>query len=152
MAIAEDKNETFSVQGPIEAGLMSEVGSMNSQPGASRSIMLVEDDEIVRRAIQMVLEWEGYQVQCAVNGQEALDALRAGSRPSLILLDLMMPVLDGEQFRCEQLRDPDLASIPVIVVSAASFANAVNAARHIHKPFEVQELLSAIHEQVAPVG
>lgn len=125
---------------------------MSSQPGTGKNILLVEDDEIVRRAIQMVLEWEGYQVECAGNGQEALDALRAGSRPSLILLDIMMPVLDGEQFRQEQMRDPHLASIPVIVVSAASFAEAVNAVHHIHKPFEVQELLDAIHEQIAPVG
>ncbi len=126
---------------------------MNSQPGRGRTILLVEDDEIVRRAIQMVLEWEGYRVQCANNGQEALDVLRSGQRqPCLILLDIMMPVLDGEQFRQEQLRDPSLASIPVIVVSAASFAEAVSAVHHIHKPFEVQELLDAIHEQLAAVG
>lgn len=124
---------------------------MNSEPETGRSILLVEDDEIVRRAIHMVLDWEGYQVQCAGNGQEALDMLRAGYRPSLILLDVLMPVLDGEEFRQEQLRDPDLASIPVIVVSAAHFAKAINAAHHIRKPFEVQELLEAIHEQVAPV-
>ncbi len=126
---------------------------MNSQPGKGRTILLVEDDEIVRRAIQMVLEWEGYHVQCANNGQDALDFLRSGhTQPCLILLDIMMPVLDGEQFRQEQLRDPSLASIPVIVVSAASFAEAVNAVHHIHKPFEVQELLDAIHEQLAAVG
>jgi CheY-like chemotaxis protein len=126
---------------------------MNSQPGRGRTILLVEDDEIVRRAIQMVLEWEGYHVQCANNGQEALDVLRSGQRqPCLILLDIMMPVLDGEQFRQEQLRDPSLASIPVIVVSAASFAEAVSAVHHIHKPFEVQELLDAIHEQLAAVS
>lgn len=123
---------------------------MNTQPGAGRSILLVEDDEIVRRAIQMVLEWEGYEVNCAGNGQEALDILRSGSRPCLILLDIMMPVLDGEQFRLEQLRDSRFSSIPVIVVSAASFAQAVSAAHHIHKPFEVQELLDAIHEQLDP--
>lgn len=126
---------------------------MNSQPGRGKTILLIEDDEIVRRAIQMVLEWEGYQVQCAGNGQEALNVLRAGQiQPCLILLDIMMPVLDGEQFRQEQLRDPNLASIPVIVVSAASFAEAVSAAHHVHKPFEVQELLDAIHEQLAAVG
>lgn len=124
---------------------------MSSQPSSGKSILLVEDDEIVRRAIQMVLEWEGYRVECANHGQEALDLLRAGSRPSLILLDMMMPVLDGEQFRREQLRDPRFASIPVIIVSAASFADAVSAVHHIHKPFEVQELLDAIHEQIAPV-
>lgn len=123
---------------------------MNTQPGAGRSILLVEDDEIVRRAIQMVLEWEGYQVECASNGLEALDILRSGSRPCLILLDIMMPVLDGEQFRVEQLRDSRFSSIPVIVVSAASFAQAISAVHHIHKPFEVQELLDAIHEQLDP--
>lgn len=126
---------------------------MNSQPGKGRSILLVEDDEIVRRAIQMVLEWEGYHVQCANNGQEALDVLRsAQTQPCLILLDIMMPILDGEQFRQQQLRDPSLASIPVIVVSAANFAEAVSAVHHIHKPFEVQELLDAIHEQLAAVS
>jgi CheY-like chemotaxis protein len=123
---------------------------MNSQPGTGRTILLVEDDELIRRAMQMVLEWEGYQVDCAVNGQEALDYLRAGNRPCLIVLDLMMPVLDGEQFRREQSRDPRFASIPVIVVSAANFAQAVSAAQHIRKPFEVQELLDAIHHQIAP--
>src|SRR6516165_3917335 len=93
-----------------------EVRSMSSEPGTGKNILLVEDDEIVRRAIQMVLEWEGYYVECARNGQEALDTLRAGSRPSLILLDILMPVLDGEEFRREQLQDPRFASIPVIVV------------------------------------
>lgn len=123
---------------------------MNSQPGTGKSILLVEDDELIRRAMQMVLEWEGYQVDCAGNGQEALDFLRAGNRPCLIVLDVMMPVLDGEQFRREQSGDPNLAAIPVIVVSAATFAEKVNAAQHIRKPFEVQELLEAIHHQIAP--
>ncbi|HEY7426002.1 MAG TPA: response regulator [Gemmataceae bacterium] len=123
---------------------------MNSQPDAGRSILIIEDDELIRRAMQMVLEWEGYHVSCVNNGQEALDALRSGERPALILLDVMMPVLDGQQFRQEQLRDASLAAIPVIVVSAASFAEAVNAAYHVRKPFEVQELLDAIHHQVGP--
>jgi CheY-like chemotaxis protein len=108
--------------------------------------LLVEDDEIVRRAMQMVLEWEGYRVDCASNGQEALDFLRAGGRPSVILLDVMMPVLDGREFRAEQKRDPSLASIPVIVVSAASFASSVDAAFLVRKPFEVEDLLNAIRD------
>ncbi len=121
---------------------------MNSQSELGMSILLVEDDEIIRRAIQMVLEWEGYRVECAANGQEALDVLRSGARPALILLDVMMPVLDGEAFRREQLRDPALAAIPVIVVSAAGFASGVDAVCYVRKPFEVQELLNAIHEHV----
>jgi CheY-like chemotaxis protein len=119
---------------------------MSLQVGSTTSILLIEDDEIVRRAIQMVLEWEGYQVECATNGQEALDMLQAGARPSLILLDVMMPVLDGRQFREEQKRDPELASIPVIVVSAASFAASVDAISLVRKPFEVEELLTAIRD------
>jgi len=121
---------------------------MRLQPAKGRSILLVEDDEIIRRAMQMVLEWEGYQVDCASNGQEALDFLHAGARPSLILLDVMMPVLDGEQFRQQQKEDPALASIPVIVVSAASFSSAIDAVYHVRKPFEVQDLLNAIHDHV----
>jgi CheY-like chemotaxis protein len=121
---------------------------MSSQPDAGGSILIVEDDELIRRAMQMVLEWEGYPVVCATNGQEALDLLRSGPRPALILLDVLLPVLDGQQFRDEQLSDPSLAAIPVIVVSAASFAEAVDANRHVRKPFEVQELLNAIRDQV----
>lgn len=119
---------------------------MSGQVDGGQTVLIVEDDELIRRAMQMVLEWEGYHVDCANNGQEALDYLRAGARPSVILLDVMMPVLDGEQFRRQQLSDPELASIPVIVVSAASFATAVDGASHIRKPFEVQELLHALRE------
>ena len=123
---------------------------MSVQPEAGRSILIVEDDNLIRRAVQMVLEWEGYRVDSATNGQEALDYLRAGNRPRLIVLDIMMPVLDGEQFRQEQLRDPNLASIPVIIVSAADSASAISAVHHVKKPFEVQELIEAIREQLAP--
>jgi CheY-like chemotaxis protein len=123
---------------------------MNAQPDESRNILLVEDDELIRRAIQMVLEWEGYRVDFAANGQEALDYLRQGNRPRLIVLDVMMPVLDGEHFRREQLRDPSGASIPVIVVSAADSAMAVDAVQHVRKPFEIQELLEAIRAQLVP--
>jgi CheY-like chemotaxis protein len=111
-----------------------------------QSVLIVEDDELIRRAMQMVLEWEGYRVDYAINGQEALDYLRAGGRPSVILLDVMMPVLDGGKFREQQLLDPEWAAIPVIVVSAASFAASVDGACHVSKPFEVQELLKAIRK------
>jgi CheY-like chemotaxis protein len=129
--------------------LPTEVLFMSLKPDKGRSILLVEDDDLIRRAMQMVLEWEGYRVDFATNGQEALDYLRAGNRPAVIVLDVMMPVLDGEQFRQEQLNDPSLAQIPVVVVSAASFAEAVQADHHVRKPFEVQELLDAIRNHAA---
>ncbi|MEW6270756.1 MAG: response regulator [Thermodesulfobacteriota bacterium] len=81
-------------------------------------ILLVEDEEAVREVIAAVLDTEGYRVRTASNGREALDVLRGGLRPCMIILDLMMPVMDGWQFRAEQLRDPELLKIPTIVYSA----------------------------------
>src|SRR5512132_4356371 len=86
--------------------------------GDEKRILIVEDDVDVRDALMQVLEFEGYRVTGASNGEEALAALRAGGRPSLILLDLMMPVMNGSQFRAAQLADRALAAIPVIVLSA----------------------------------
>ncbi len=118
----------------------------SAQDVPGKNILLVEDDEITRGAIKMVLEWEGYRVDCAANGREALDYLRQKAHPALILLDMMMPVLDGEQFRQEQQRDPDLADIPVVVVSALEAAALLDAAGHVRKPFQVEELLAAIRQ------
>ena len=120
------------------------------EPGARRPaplgkcILLVEDDELLRGAMKMVLEWEGYRVACAGDGRQALDFLRAGGRPSLILLDVMLPGLDGWQFRQQQRRDPDLAKIPVVVVSILDAAECPEAAAHVRKPFAAEELLEAV--------
>ena len=113
-----------------------------------RRILVVEDDSLTSGAIKMVLEWEGYDVDCAANGQEALDHLRqAEEKPDLILLDLMMPILDGHQFREEQMHDPDINHIPVVVVSALDVSLTLDASGHIHKPFKPEELLQAIRCQ-----
>ncbi len=117
-----------------------------TEPAFEKSVLLIEDDSLTRGAMRMVLEWEGYRVVCAYNGQEALDLLRRGERPSLILLDIAMPVLDGRQFRQEQEKDPALASIPVVVVSGTAVAATVEAAAHVQKPFLPGELLEAIRE------
>jgi CheY-like chemotaxis protein len=109
-------------------------------------ILVVEDDAITCGAVKMVLEWEGYHVDCAVNGQEALNYLRLSEeKPDLILLDVMMPILDGHQFREEQKRDPSINHIPVVVVSAADNDSSMEASGYIHKPFQPEELLKAIH-------
>jgi CheY-like chemotaxis protein len=96
----------------------------------------------------MVLEWEGYRVECAANGEEALDHLRLSQEnPDLILLDVMMPILDGYQFREEQMHDPDINRIPVVVVSAANYASSMDASGYIQKPFQPEELLEVIRSQ-----
>ena len=120
-------------------------GEPGGRPAPSgQCILLVEDDELLRGAMKMVLEWEGYRVACAGDGREALDYLRAGGRPALILLDVMLPVLDGVRFRQEQRRDPALAAVPVVVVSALDAADCPDAAAHVRKPFAPRELLEAI--------
>src|ERR1043165_3973833 len=84
---------------------------------ASEPILVVEDEPNVREALVFVLEREGYAVTSANNGQEALDRLRA--TPScLVLLDLMLPVMDGFGFRVQQRQAPAVADVPVIVLSS----------------------------------
>ena len=112
------------------------------------TVLVVEDDFDLRDALVPILEYEGHRVVSAANGREALDRLHAMPRPSLILLDLMMPVMSGEEFRAEQLRDPALASIPVVVVSAHPSAEEqaarIGAAAVLKKPFDVDELLEQV--------
>jgi CheY-like chemotaxis protein len=121
---------------------------MNSVPEPRPYILVVEDDEATREALLILLAQEGYRAQGAGNGLQALELLRAGPRPALILLDLMMPVLDGWGFRAEQLRDPDLADIPIIVCSAAGNlpqqAADLHAAALLAKPVEFTQLLEAV--------
>jgi CheY-like chemotaxis protein len=117
---------------------------MGKKNKLDRTILLVEDDPATRGAMKMVLEWEGYRVDCAANGQEALGRLMAGERPGLILLDLNMPIMDGRQLRHEMERDPSLSSIPIVTVSAAGDADAIESASVVRKPFEPAELLEAI--------
>lgn len=80
--------------------------------------MVIDDDADIRESITDVLEMRGYRVQSAVNGRQALDLLREGTRPCVILLDLMMPVLNGWEFRAEQTRDERLKTVPVVVIPA----------------------------------
>jgi CheY-like chemotaxis protein len=112
-----------------------------------RPILIVEDDDDSRAFMVTVLEIEGYRVVTAANGDEALTAARQ-EHPRLILLDLMMPRLDGFGFRAAQLRDPQLANIPVILVSALEDDGALarlGPIAEVPKPINVAKLL----EQVA---
>jgi CheY-like chemotaxis protein len=120
---------------------------MTSDVESTKRILVVEDDPIILGAIQMVLKWEGYEVDCAGNGREALDQLRwAKAKPDLILLDVMMPVLDGVQFRRQQKSDPALKDIPVVIVSGID-CPWLDASGWLHKPFQPEQLLEAIRIQ-----
>jgi CheY-like chemotaxis protein len=114
--------------------------------------MVVEDDFAIRETMTEVLEGEGFTVTCACNGAEALDRLDAGNPPGLILLDLMMPVMDGWAFRVAQRLDPRFAAIPVIVLSAGfgrdDRLDVLGAAAFLPKPFELGSLLDAVERVV----
>jgi CheY-like chemotaxis protein len=101
---------------------MQSMASSDSGAGAPRrppaTILLVEDEEAIREMTEAVLQSEGYSMVSTGNGADALDVLREGVRPCMIILDLMMPVMDGWQFRTAQLRDPELLKIPTVVYTA----------------------------------
>ena len=111
-------------------------------------ILVVEDDFDIRDTMMQILEAEGYRVAGAANGLEALERLRGGALPSLILLDLMMPVMNGWQFRAEQQGDPAISGVPVVVISAdASIlqkATSIHADGFLKKPIQLDALLAAV--------
>src|SRR6476619_7846857 len=86
--------------------------------GPCGGILVVDDDSDIRDSLREVLEDEGYTVACVGNGREALEYLHRAPRPRVILRDLMMPVMDGWQFRREQKQDADIANIPLVVITA----------------------------------
>ena len=116
------------------------------------SILIVEDENPIRDVITEILEDEGYRVAGATNGLEALKYLRQHAHPRLILLDLGMPVMTGWEFREQQQRDPQLAEIPVIVMSALPDLNrkaaALKVADCLDKPVNIDTLLGAIARYV----
>ena len=114
----------------------------------SPRILVVDDEAFIRSYLEDVLEEEGYEVMGASNGHEALEQLRKGDEPDLIMLDLMMPVMNGWEFREAQLKDPALARIPVLIVSGAGDvegeARRLHAAGCVVKPFHPANILSSI--------
>jgi CheY-like chemotaxis protein len=117
-------------------------------------ILVIDDETSIRDVLIEVLEEEGYGVVTAANGLEAISVLRHSSEPPcVILLDLMMPVMTGWEFRKEQQQDPALAAIPVVLLSATQNikkeASALGAAAHIPKPIDFDTLLATVKRYCA---
>ena len=112
------------------------------------SILIVDDDKDIREILRDVLEEEGYAIVEATNGVEALSSLRGDVLPRVILLDLMMPVMDGQEFRKAQLADPRIAGIPVIVftadANAKQKADRLAAADAFGKPVRLDDLIGSV--------
>lgn len=118
-------------------------------------LLLVEDDAPIREAVSECLQAEGYRVQVAAHGAEALAWLRGGNRPALVLLDLVMPVMSGPDL-LERLRaDEALAATPVLLMTAAISPPGKALPRvdaTLAKPFDLDDLLAAVGRLVRPQG
>ena len=117
---------------------------VNDSAGARPTILVVEDDADALEALGDLLESQGYTVTSARHGAEALDLLGQSPLPRLIVLDLLMPTMDGWEFRRRQKNDPRIADIPVVVVSASSSAKPIDADAVLRKPVDIDRLLETI--------
>jgi CheY-like chemotaxis protein len=115
---------------------------------APRTVLVVDDDADVRRTVAYALEDAGYRVLLAVDGRDALEVLLGETRPDLVLLDMMMPRMDGWAFRAEQRSRPAIASIPIVVFTACGVspeaARELGAQGLLKKPLRLEELLATV--------
>jgi len=113
------------------------------------TVLVVDDHQDVRESLEALLGSEGYAVEMAENGREALAKLYAGPRPCVILLDVRMPVMTGTEFRQEQLNHPAFAHIPVIALSAGNGPEVVaqlHAEAYLQKPVSIDQLLALVRK------
>ena len=118
---------------------------------AIQTVLVVDDDRDIRGTLGHVLRDEGYATTAVADGREALRVLGEGLRPCVIFLDLTMPGMDGWDFRANQLRDPTLSAIPVVVITAAGFRaetiqSQLAGVGFLRKPLELAEVLAAVEE------
>ena len=131
---------------PAVAGKRPKNNDKSKPPGkAEGPVLVVEDDPSILSTVADILEFEGYQVEQATNGQEALAAMER-ARPALVLLDMRMPVMNGWDF-AQILKERGI-DVPILVMTAARdarrWAQEINAEGYIPKPFEITDLLAAV--------
>ena len=112
-----------------------------------RLILVVDDDHAIRESLCELLEDEGYSVAKAGDGQEALNLLQRVGVPCLILLDLMMPVMDGYEFIGRKLADPALVNIPLVIITAAGPSKTASVTHPVlAKPVRADTLISTVKQ------
>ena len=114
------------------------------------TVLVVDDDAEIRQALAELLEDEDYGVRLAANGKEALELVSSGLRPDVILLDVMMPVMDGWHFLSARLKYPELVEVPIIIISAGQEAereaHKVGVFEVAKKPLHVDDLIRRIED------
>jgi CheY-like chemotaxis protein len=116
-------------------------------------VLLVDDDRDIRDTIEQILEEDGYRVGTAVDGEDALQRLHLDGRlPRLILLDLMMPVMDGREFLVQFAKEPKWDKVPIVIISSGRDAQreaaSLGAAGYLAKPIELDLLLASVRRLV----
>lgn len=118
-------------------------------------VLIVDDDPDIGETLDLVLQTRGYRCSVARDGAEALECLKSDPLPDVILLDMMMPGMNGQEFRSEQLKDARLANVPVVLVTADDKANQkasdLGIARVLRKPFDVDALVAAVRDSIGQV-
>lgn len=119
-----------------------------NRPSPAKNVLIVEDDFDIRDLLVFVLNSNGYRATGVSNGLEAISHLRQTHETSLILLDLMMPIMDGWEFRQAQQGDPALGQIPVVLLSATDevreHVGPLQAASYLCKPIDFSALLETV--------
>lgn len=118
-----------------------------------RTVLIIEDEKLIIVSTQMVLEAAGFRVESAVNGEEGINKSKT-LRPDLILLDIMMPGIDGWETLTRLKRDPETSGIPVIIFTAREHSRGhqksteMGAADYFRKPFEPDELIELVEKHI----
>jgi CheY-like chemotaxis protein len=146
--MSSDRSERRFKTEPANARHVRATAADRGRPG--HQILVVEDDVGSRRAMTNMLEDQGYTVIAVGTSGDAFDRLRQGPLPELIVLDLMLPDMEGWDFRHEQKKDPALRQIPVIGVSA--IGKLVDVEYSFRKPLDYDEFLAAVQQYVASPG
>jgi CheY-like chemotaxis protein len=133
---------------------MGIIDPLQMATGDTPHVLVVDDDTDVREMLEMFLGHSGFTITSASNGIEALEKMREQA-PCLVLLDLMMPVMSGWQFRERQLQDPRLASVPVVCITAAYDPQTVQKRLGLpclQKPVDLEELVGIVHRACRAAG
>jgi CheY-like chemotaxis protein len=120
---------------------------------ANGLILLVEDDFVLRSSLSEFLAGEGFRVDCCADGREAFRRLHVPPKPNIILLDIMLPHLDGFELRALQKKSPPIANIPVVVISAYDLdpqsVDELGLSLTLRKPLDLEKLLSTVRDATA---
>ena len=142
-----------SVRPPCDPSVAAGVGNSDVTATREVSVLVIDDDRDIREALREILQDEGYSVDTAANGAEALELLGCVA-PQLILLDLSMPVMGGQEFRQAQLGDPRYVKTPIVLMTAADQVNEKSAgmepAASLHKPLVYDDLLAIVGRFCGP--